>query len=111
MKKARKITNGISWGIVAITGILLLFSWKDIPESVITHIGAGISYGSKNTLLLIFGVEFIVSLLFTLNYDIPFVREMRKAKVSSRLLNIASIIIQITVLITLSLFILLAVTS
>lgn len=109
MEKARKITNVISWGIVVITGILLLVCWKDIPALVITHIGAGISYGSKNILLMIFGVELVVNVLFTLHYDIPFIREMRKSKVSSGLLDVMAIVIQIAAVIILSLFVLLAV--
>ena len=109
MEKARKITNSVSWGIVTITGILLIVSWKDIPTLVITHIGAGISYGSKNILLLILGVELVVNVLFTLRCDIPIIREIRKTKVSSKLLDITAIAIQIIAVIILSLFVLLAV--
>lgn len=109
MEKARKITNGICWGITIITGLLLLVSWKEIPALVITHIGAGVSYGSKNTLLVIFGIEIVVNVLFMLHYDIPFIREMRKTKMSSGLLNVMAIVIQIAAVIILSLFVLLAV--
>ena len=50
MEKVKKIINSISWVIVALTGILLIVKWNDIPALVITHIGMGISYGSKNIL-------------------------------------------------------------
>ena len=83
MEKARKITNLISWGIVIITGFLLLFNWNSIPESVIVHIGAGISYGSKNTLIVLFIVEIVA--------------------------EAATIVIQIAAVIILSVFVLLAV--
>ena len=109
MEKARKIINGISWGIVVITGILLFANWRTIPSLVITHIGAGISYGNKNILLIIFCIELVVSVLFTLHYDIPIIREIRKTKVSSKLLDITAIAIQIIAVIILSLFVLLAV--
>lgn len=78
MEKMRKIINGISWGIVVITGILLIIEWNDIPALVITHIGTGISYGSKNLLPILFCIELVVTVLFTLHYDIPLVRDMRK---------------------------------
>ena len=76
---------------------------------VITHIGAGISYGNKNILLIIFCIVFVVSVLFTLHYDIPIIREMKKSKVSNNLLNIMEIVIQMVVVIILSLFVLLTV--
>ena len=109
MEKARKIINGISWGIVVITGILLFANWRTIPSLVITHIGAGISYGNKNILLIIFCIELVVSVLFTLHYDIPIIREMKKSKVANNLLNIMEIVIQMVVVIILSLFVLLTV--
>ena len=109
MEKARKITNLISWGIVIITGFLLLFHWNSIPESVIVHIGAGISYGSKNTLIVLFIVEIVLNILFTLQHDVSFIRELKKAKVSSGLAEAAKIVIQIAAVIILSVFVLLAV--
>ena len=36
MEKVRKIINGISWGIVVLTGIILFASWNDMPTLVIT---------------------------------------------------------------------------
>lgn len=54
MEKVKKIINSISWVIVALTGILLIVKWNDIPALVITHIGMGISYGSKNILPMLF---------------------------------------------------------
>ena len=109
MEKVRKIINGISWGIVVLTGIILIVSWNDIPTSVITHIGMGISYGSKNILPMLFCVEFVVNVLFTFRYDIPLIQEMRKSKVSSKFLDIMAIIMQMVVVVILSLFVLLAV--
>lgn len=109
MEKARKITNLISWGIVIITGLLLLLNWPDIPSSVIVHIGAGISYGSKNTLIVLFIVDIVLNVLFTLRYDIPFVRELRKTRVSSGVPEAAAIVMQIAAVIILSVFVLLAV--
>ena len=38
MEKVKKIINSISWVIVALTGILLIVKWNDIPALVITHI-------------------------------------------------------------------------
>ena len=37
MEKVKKIINSISWVIVALTGILLIVKWNDIPALVITH--------------------------------------------------------------------------
>ena len=83
--------------------------WNDIPALVITHIGMGISYGSKNILPMLFCIELVVTFLFTLRYDIPFIREMRKSKVSRKFLDIMAIIIQMVGVVILSLFVLLAV--
>lgn len=66
MEKVKKIINSISWVIVALTGILLIVKWNDIPALVITHIGMGISYGSKNILPMLFCIELVVTFLFTL---------------------------------------------
>ena len=109
MEKVKKIINSISWVIVALTGILLIVKWNDIPALVITHIGMGISYGSKNILPMLFCIELVVTFLFTLRYDIPFIREMRKSKVSRKFLDIMAIIIQMVGVVILSLFVLLAV--
>ena len=97
MEKVKKIINSISWVIVALTGILLIVKWNDIPALVITHIGMGISYGSKNILPMLFCIELVVTFLFTLRYDIPFIREMRKSKVSRKFLDIMAIIIQMDI--------------
>lgn len=109
MEKVRKIVNSISWGIVVVTGIILIASWNDIPKSVITHIGMGISYGSKNILPMLFFIELMVTVLFTLRCDVPLIRDMRKSKVSSKFLGVMAIIMQIIVVAVVSLFILLAV--
>ena len=93
MEKVKKIINSISWVIVALKGILLM----------------GISYGSKNILPMLFCIELVVTFLFTLRYDIPFIREMRKSKVSRKFLDIMAIIIQMVGVVILSLFVLLAV--
>ena len=95
---------------MALTGILLIVKWNDIPALVITHIGMGISYGSKNILPMLFCIELVVTFLFTLRLTtIPFIREMRKSKVSRKFLDIMAIIIQMVVVVILSLFVLLAV--
>lgn len=78
-------------------------------QYTITHIGMGISYGSKNILPMLFCIELVVTFLFTLRYDIPFIREMRKSKVSRKFLDIMAIIIQMVGVVILSLFVLLAV--
>lgn len=54
-------------------------------------------------------IELVVTFLFTLRYDIPFIREMRKSKVSRKFLDIMAIIIQMVGVVILSLFVLLAV--
>lgn len=65
---------------------------------------------SPRTLLkMLFCIELVVTFLFTLRYDIPFIREMRKSKVSRKFLDIMAIIIQMVVVVILSLFVLLAV--
>ena len=109
MEKVRKIINGISWGIVVLTGIILFASWNYRPTLVITHIGMEISYGSKNILPMLFCVELMVNVLFTLRYDIPLIREMRKSKVSSKFVDVMAIIMQMVAVVILSLFVLLAV--
>ena len=109
MEKVRKTVNSISWGIVVLTGIILIASWNDIPKLVITHIGMGISYGSRNIMPMLFCIELMVNVLFTLRYDIPLIRDMRKSKVSSKFLGVMAIIMQIIVVAIVSLFILLAV--
>ena len=45
MDKIKKIINYVSWIIIGMSGILLLVNWENIPETVVTHIGFGISYG------------------------------------------------------------------
>ena len=109
MEKVRKMIKVISWAIVVLTGIILFGSWNDMPTLVITHIGMGISYGSKNILPMLFCVELMVNVLFTLRYDIPLIREMRKSKVSSKFVDVMAIIMQMVAVVILSLFVLLAV--
>lgn len=48
MEKVKKIINSISWVIVALTGILLIVKWNDIPALVITHIGRACEKNSVN---------------------------------------------------------------
>ena len=48
MEKVKKIINSISWVIVALTGILLIVKWNDIPALVITHIGRDYEEKSVN---------------------------------------------------------------
>ena len=109
MEKVRKIINSVSLGVVVLTGVVLIVSWNNIPALVITHIGMGIFYGSKNTLPMLFCIELVVTVLFMLSYDIPLIKEMRKSKVSLKFLDVMAIIIQIVVVVISSLFILLAV--
>ena len=78
-------------------------------ESTENIIGAGISYGSKNTLIVLFIVEIVLNILFTLQYDVSFIRELKKKKVSYGLAEAAAIVIQIAAVIILSVFVLLAV--
>lgn len=78
MDRIKKIINYITWAMIAVTGILFFANWNNIPESVITHIGLGVSYGSRNNLILLFIIEIIINTAFTLGYDIPFIRGMKK---------------------------------
>lgn len=63
----------------------------------------------ENITSMLFCIELVVTFLFTLRYDIPFIREMRKSKVSRKFLDIMAIIIQMVGVVILSLFVLLAV--
>ena len=63
MDRIKKIINYITWAMIAVTGILFFANWNNIPESVITHIGLGVSYGSRNNLILLFIIEIIIMLL------------------------------------------------
>ena len=57
MDKIKKIINYVSWIIIGMSGILLLVNWENIPETVVTHIGLGISYGDKNNLIMFLIIE------------------------------------------------------
>ena len=93
-----------------LTGIILFASWNDMPTLVITHIGMGISYGSKNILPMLFCVELMVMFFFTLRYDIPLIREMRKIeRCPQKFVDVMAIIMQMVAVVILSLFVLLAV--
>ena len=64
---------------------------------------------SKNTLIVLFIVEIVLNILFTLQYDVSFIRELRKKKISYGLAEAVAIVIQIAAVIILSVFVLLAV--
>ncbi|HIY31406.1 MAG TPA: hypothetical protein H9732_11100 [Candidatus Mediterraneibacter avicola] len=106
MDRIKKIINYITWAMIAVTGILFFANWNSIPESVITHIGLGISYGSRNNLILLLIVEIIINVLFTLGYDIPFIREMRKTGQPSYIIAGISMVIQVIAVLIMSAFIL-----
>ena len=107
MDKIKRIINYTSWGIIGITGLIFVVNWKNIPASVITHSGFGsVSYGSKYTLIIIFVIEIIVNLVFTLGYDIPYIKEIRKTRPPSFLVDGVSIFIQVLAVLVMSAFIL-----
>ena len=106
MDRIKKIINYITWAMIAVTGILFFANWNSIPESVITHIGLGISYGSRNNLILLLIVEIIINVLFTLGYDIPYIKEVRKTRQPSFLVDGLSIVIQLFAVLMMSAFIL-----
>ncbi|MFR9145995.1 MAG: hypothetical protein ACLVJ4_05150 [Mediterraneibacter sp.] len=81
-------------------------NWNNIPESVITHIGLGVSYGSRNNLILLFIIEIIINTAFTLGYDIPFIRGMKKTRQSSYLTEIISMAVRVLAVLIISAFIL-----
>lgn len=107
MDKIKRIINYVSWGIIGITGLIFVVNWKNIPASVITHIGFGsVSYGSKYTLIIIFVIEIIANLVFTLGYDIPYIKEVRKTRQPSLLVDGLRIVIQAFAVLMMSAFIL-----
>lgn len=107
MDKIKRIINYVSWGIIGITGFIFVVNWKNIPASVITHIGfVSVSYGSKYTLIIIFVIEIIANLVFTLGYDIPYIKEVRKTRQPSFLVDGLSIVIQSFAVLMMSAFIL-----
>lgn len=110
MDKVKKIINYISWIIILALAAGLLIRWGDIPESVIIHIGFGqISYGSKNMLLVILAVEILLNIIFTLGYDVSFIREMRKTKQSAAAVGLMSAVLQIIAVAVIGFFILAAI--
>ncbi len=106
MDRIKKIINYITWAMIAVTGILFLANWNNIPESVITHIGLGVSYGSRNNLILLFIIEIIINTAFTLGYDIPFIRGMKKTRQTSYLTEIISMAVRVLAVLIISAFIL-----
>lgn len=106
MDKIKKIVNYVSWIIIGMTGILLLVNWENIPETVVTHIGAGISYGGKKNLILFFIIEVIINAVFTAGYDVSFIREMKKTRQSSYLAEIISMAVRVLAVLIISAFIL-----
>lgn len=110
MNKVKRIINYISWIIILALTAGLLIRWGNIPESVIMHIGFGqISYGSKNMLLVILAVEILLNIVFTLGYDVSFIREMRKTKQSAAAVGLMSAVLQIIAVIVMGFFILAAI--
>ena len=74
------------------------------------HIGFGqISYGSKNMLLVILAVEILLNIVFTLGYDVSFIREMRKTKQSAAAVGLMSAVLQIIAVTVIEFFILAAI--
>lgn len=106
MDKIKRIINYVSWIIIGMTGILLLVNWENIPETVVTHIGAGISYGGKKKLILFFIIEVIINAVFTAGYDVSFIREMKKNRQPAYLIDGISMVIQVIVVLVMSAFIL-----
>ena len=87
-----------------------MIRWGDIPESVIIHIGfRQISYGSKNMLLVILAVGILLNIVFTLGYDVSFIREMRKTKQSAAAVGLMSAVLQIIAVNVIGFFILAAI--
>ncbi|HIX64170.1 MAG TPA: hypothetical protein H9852_07050 [Candidatus Mediterraneibacter colneyensis] len=111
MNRIRKTIHVISWAVIIILGMALLVRWNDISEPVITHIGAGISYGSKSTLAVIYIIEIIVNAVFTFGYEIPFAKEMRKTGTPNLLVDVVSVVLQAAALLVVSGFILPAVVT
>ena len=109
MDKIKKIINYVSWIIIGMSGVLLLVNWENIPETVVTHIGFGISYGGKNNLIMFLIIEVIINAVFTMGYDISFIREMRKARQPSYLIDGISMVIQVIAVLVMSAFILQAI--
>ena len=109
MDKIKKIINYVSWIIIGMSGILLLVNWENIPETVVTHIGLGISYGDKNNLIMFLIIEVIINAVFTMGYDISFIREMRKTRQPSYLIDGISMVIQVIAVLVMSAFILQAI--
>ena len=109
MDKIKKIINYVSWIIIGMSGILLLVNWENIPETVVTHIGLGISYGDKNNLIMFLVIEVIINAVFTMGYDISFIREMRKTRQPSYLIDGISMVIQVIAMLVMSAFILQAI--
>ena len=109
MDKIKKIINYVSWIIIGMSGILLLVNWENIPETVVTHIGLGSSYGGKNNLIMFLVIEVIINAVFTMGYDISFIREMRKTRQPSYLIDGISMVIQVIAVLVMSAFILQAI--
>ena len=110
LDKFKKIINYISWIIILALAAGLLIRWDNIPEFVIMHIGFGqISYGNKNMLLVILAVGILLNIVFTLGYDVSFIREMRKTKQSATAVGLMSAVLQIIAVTVIGFFILAAI--
>lgn len=106
MDKIKKIVNYVLWIIIGMTGILLLVNWENVPETVVTHIGAGISYGGKKNLILFFIIEVIINAVFTAGYDVSFIREMKRTRQPSYRIDGISMVIRGIMVLVMSVFIL-----
>ena len=80
MDRIKKIINYITWAMIAVTGILFL--------------------------ILLFIIEIIINTAFTLGYDIPFIRGMKKTRQSSYLTEIISMAVRVLAVLIISAFIL-----
>ena len=110
MDKVKKIINYISWIIILILAAGLLIRWGNIPENVITHAGFGqISYGNKYMLIVILVLEILLNTVFTLGYDVSFIREMKKTKQPAGVIRFVSAVLQIAALIIIGFFFLAAI--
>lgn len=110
MGKANKIINYISWIIILALTAGVVIRWDSISEPVITHIGFGqITYGSKNMLFVIVAIGIVLNAVFTLGYDVSFIREMRKTKQPASVIGLVRVVLQIAVLAVIGFFILAAI--
>ena len=95
MKRFRKVTNYLTWIVIALSAFLLLIFWSRIPASVVTHFNFySFSFGPKSTLIILLVIEIAVNALLTFGYDVSFIREIRKLNHSPRLIDILTVVLQ-----------------